>query len=188
MNCLFKLANPIFKTIAVSHRVPLHPRPIYVAEGSNITLPTCYVIGHLTPVVRWSKAYSQLPQGRAQNNNSALRLLYVIKTDSDTYQCSASNIFGSAARRTQLVVVTTPKFITKPPSKLQYSSQMLKHLCDFPLPNVDLGFAVISVLQNTRCSTLGREKGHFSKETCVRSKPREFSRKFGRNGVCFNYL
>ena len=62
---------------------------------------------------------------------------------------------------------------------LQYSSQMLKHLCDFPLPNVDLEFAVISVLQNTHCSTLGREKGHFSKETCVRSKPREFSRNSG---------
>ena len=71
---------------------------------------------------------------------------------------------------------------------LQYSSQILKHLCDFPLPNVDLGFAVISVVQNTRGSTLGREKGHFSKKTCVRSKPRDFSRKFGRNGVCFNDL
>ena len=77
---------------------------------------------------------------------------------------------------------------SKEVKKLQYSSQMLKHLCDFPLPNVDLGFAVISVLQYTRGSTLGREKGHFSKKTCVRSKPREFSRKFGRNGVCFNYL
>ena len=28
---------------------------------------------------------------------------------------------------------------------LQYSSQILKHLCDFPLPNVDLGIAVISI-------------------------------------------
>ena len=46
-------------------------------------------------------------------------------------------------------------------AKLQYSSQMLKHLCDFPLPNVDLGFAVISVLQNTRDSTLGKERGAF---------------------------
>ena len=45
--------------------------------------------------------------------------------------------------------------------KLQYSSQILKHLCDFPLPNVDLGFAVISELQNTRGSTLGKERGAF---------------------------
>ena len=44
---------------------------------------------------------------------------------------------------------------------LQYSSEILKHLCDSPLPNVDLGFAVISVLQNTRGSTLGKERGAF---------------------------
>ena len=45
--------------------------------------------------------------------------------------------------------------------QLQYSSEILKHLCNFPLPNVDLGFAVISVLQNTRGSTLGKERGAF---------------------------
>lgn len=107
------------KKIAVRPRVSLHPGPIYVAEGSNVTLPTCHVIGHPTPVVRWSKAYSKLPQGRVLNDNTALKLLHVSKTDSDTYQCSASNILGSAARRTQLVVVTPPKFITKPPTKLE---------------------------------------------------------------------
>ena len=69
-------------------------------------------------MVRWSKAYSQLPQGRVKNNNTALILLHVSKTDSDTYQCSASNILGSAARRTQLVVVPLPTFIKKPPTKL----------------------------------------------------------------------
>ena len=50
---------------------------------------------------------------------------------------------------------------------LQYSSEILKHLCDFPLPNVDLGFAVISVLQNTRGSTLGKERGAFELRTKV---------------------
>ena len=69
-------------------------------------------------MVRWSKAYSQLPQGRVQNNNTALRLLHVSKTDSDTYLCSASNILGFAARRTLLVVVPLPTFIKKPPTKL----------------------------------------------------------------------
>ena len=33
---------------------------------------------------------------------------------------------------------------------LQYSSQILKHLCDFPLPHCFLGITVVSVLQNTR--------------------------------------
>ena len=50
-------------------------------------------------------------------------------------------------------------FTTNVPKILQYSSEILKHLCDFPLPNVYLGFAVISVLQNTRGSTLGKERG-----------------------------
>lgn len=120
LNCLLKLTNIFLKKIAVRPRVSLHRGPIYVAEGSNVTLPTCHGIGHPTPVVRWSiKAYSQLPQGRVQNNNTVLRLLRVSKTDSDTYQCSASNILGSAARRTHLVVVMPPKFITKPPTKLE---------------------------------------------------------------------
>ena len=44
---------------------------------------------------------------------------------------------------------------------LQYSSQILKHLCDFPLPHCFLGITVVSVLQNTRGSTLGKERGTF---------------------------
>ena len=44
-------------------------------------------------------------------------------------------------------------------NELQYSSQILKHLCDFPFPNVDSGITVVSVLQNMRGSTLGKERG-----------------------------
>ena len=51
---------------------------------------------------------------------------------------------------------------------LQYSSKILKHLCLFPLPNVDLGITVVSVLQNTRGSTLGREKAHFGGKNSVK--------------------
>ena len=53
--------------------------------------------------------------------NTGLRLIHVSKTDSDTYLCSASNILGSVARRTQLVVVPLPTFIKKPPTKLNVS-------------------------------------------------------------------
>ena len=35
----------------------------------------------------------------------------------------------------------------------------------FPFPNVDLGITVVSVLQNMRGSTLGREKAHFRGKT-----------------------
>ena len=52
----------------------------------------------------------------------------------------------------------------------------------FPSPNVDLGITAVSVLQNTRGSTLGRERAHYSENTFVRSKSQEFSRKFKTSG------
>ena len=45
----------------------------------------------------------------------------------------------------------------------------------FPFPKVDLGISVVSVLQNTRGSTLGRERAHYSENKSVRSKSQEFS-------------
>ena len=61
--------------------------------------------------------------------------------------------------------------------KLQCSSQILKHLCDFPLPNVDLG------LQSFQCSKIrsaqrwGKRGAHLSENKGVKS---EF-KKFGEN-------
>ena len=50
-------------------------------------------------------------------------------------------------------------------NELQYLSQILKHLCDFlSSPNVDLGITVVSVLQNTCGSTLGKERSTFEWE------------------------
>ena len=49
--------------------------------------------------------------------------------------------------------------------QLQSSTKILKHF-----PNVDLGITVVSVLQNTRGSTLGRERAHYSENKSVRSK------------------
>ena len=59
---------------------------------------------------------------------------------------------------------------------------------DFPFPNADLSVTVVSVLQNTHGSTLGRVRAHYSENKSVRSKSQEFSRKFKRSGVCFNDL
>ena len=69
--------------------------------------------------------------------------------------------------------------------QLQSSSKILKHF-----PNVDLGITVVqSVLQNTRGSTFGRERAHYSEDKSVRSKNlKNFLEKFKRNGVCFNDL
>ena len=51
-----------------------------------------------------------------------------------------------------------------------------------------MGITVVSVLPNTRGSTLGRKREHYSENKSVRSKSQEFSRKFKRSGVCFNDL
>ena len=58
----------------------------------------------------------------------------------------------------------------------------------FPLHNVDLGMTVVSVLQNTCGSTLGRERAHYSENKSGRSKSQECSGKFKRSGVCFSDL
>ncbi|KAL9967662.1 hypothetical protein ACROYT_G025942 [Oculina patagonica] len=104
--------------VNVHPRVSLHPGPSYVVEGSNVTLPTCHVTGYPAPVVTWRKSSGQLPQGRAQYNNSVLQISDVRKVDSDTYFCSAVNLLGNVERKTQLVVISLPVFTVKPPGKV----------------------------------------------------------------------
>ena len=64
-------------TFVVHPRVSLHPGPYHVIEGTNVTLPTCHVTGYPAPVVTWRKLSGQLPQGRAQYNNTALQIINV---------------------------------------------------------------------------------------------------------------
>ena len=51
-------------------------------------------------------------------NNSALQISQVRKEDSDTYTCSAKNLLGKAEKNTLFVVVSLPRFTSKPPSKI----------------------------------------------------------------------
>ncbi|XP_078377247.1 peroxidasin homolog [Oculina patagonica] len=104
--------------VNVYPRVSLHRGPSYVTEGSNATLPICHVTGYPAPVVTWRKSSGQLPQGRAQYNNSVLQISDVRKVDSDWYFCSAVNRLGNVERKTQLVVIPLPVFTVKPPGKL----------------------------------------------------------------------
>ena len=103
---------------AVHPRVSLHLGPSYVIEGSNVTLPTCHVTGFPAPVVTWRKLSGQLPQGRAQYNNTALQISNVRKVDSDAYFCLAVNLLGNVERKTLLVVVSLPVFTVKPTGKV----------------------------------------------------------------------
>ena len=108
----------VFHLITVHPRVSLHPGPSYAIEGINITLPTCHVTGYPAPVVTWRKSSGQLPQGRAQYNNTALQISDVRKVDSDAYFCSAVNLLGNVERKTLLVVISLPKFTVKPAGKV----------------------------------------------------------------------
>ena len=104
--------------VSVQPRISLNPGPRYAIEGNTFTLPTCHVTGYPTPVVTWRKLSSQLPQGRVRYNNNALQISQVRKEDSDTYTCSAKNLLGKAEKNTMLVVVSLPRFTSKPPSKI----------------------------------------------------------------------
>ena len=66
----------------------------------------------------WRKSIGQLPQGRTHYNNSVLQISDVRKTDSDWYFCSAVNLLGNVVKKTQLVIVSLPAFIVKPPGKV----------------------------------------------------------------------
>ena len=105
--------------VAVQPGVTLHPGPLYVIEGSDVTFPACHVTGYPEPVVSWRRLSGQLPQGRTQYNNSVLQISDVRKNDSDEYFCSAVNLLGNAEKKTILVVVGSPPvFTVKPPGKV----------------------------------------------------------------------
>ena len=71
--------------------------------------------GHPTPDVKWSKVFGQLPHGRVLRNNTVVTFEDVRKSDSAEYICTATNILGSAVKKTLLVVVYLPRFTIKPP-------------------------------------------------------------------------
>ena len=74
--------------------------------------------GYPTPVVTWRKLSSHLPLWRVRYNNSALQISQIRKEDSDMYTCSAQNLLGKAEKNTMLVVLSLPRFTSKPPSKI----------------------------------------------------------------------
>ena len=62
--------------------------------------------------------------------NSRLQILHVLKSDSDAYFCSATNVLGSVERKTLLVVVSLLRFTVKPPARVAlYSGETLTLNC-----------------------------------------------------------
>ncbi|XP_044167042.1 uncharacterized protein LOC122947384 [Acropora millepora] len=102
----------------VQPRISLNSGPRYAIEGNTFTLPTYHVTGYPTPVVTWRKLSGHLSLGRVRYNNSVLQISQVRKEDSDVYTCSARNLLGKAKKNTMFVVVSLPRFTSKPPSKI----------------------------------------------------------------------
>ncbi|KAL9969356.1 hypothetical protein ACROYT_G021561 [Oculina patagonica] len=125
------LARKVARLVVnVRPRVSIDLGPLYALAGSNVTLPVCHVTGYPRPVVTWVKPFGQLPQGRVEYNDSALKIFNVRKTDSDNYVCTASNLLGKAVGKTLLVVVSLPKFTVKPPANVSaFTRKNLKLNC-----------------------------------------------------------
>ena len=105
-------------SVSVQPRISLNPGPRYAIEGNTFTLPTSHVTGYPTPVVTWGKLSGHLSLGRVRYNNSVLQISQVRKEDSDVYTCSARKLLGKAEKNTMFVVVSLPRFTSKPPSKI----------------------------------------------------------------------
>ena len=95
-------------------RLSLARGPIYVKEGDNVTLPQCHVIGQPAPLVRWRRAFRDLPRQRVRVTQGSMTILSTVKDDTGTFICEASNSLGSATARIQLVVLNLPRFTQKP--------------------------------------------------------------------------
>ena len=106
-----KIVNNFLFFSLVHPTISLNPGPRHEIQGNTFTLPFCQVTGYPTPEVTWRKPSGLLPHGRVRYNNSALQILRVRKEDSEFYTCSAENPPGK-------VVVSLPRFTSKPPSKI----------------------------------------------------------------------
>lgn len=130
-NILGKSQAEVQLIINVRPRVHIHPGPLYVIKGSDVTLPACHVTGHPKPVITWRKAIGQLPHGRTQVDGSVIKILRSRKNDSDTYLCSARNDLGTVTKKTLLIVFSLPQFTVKPPTKVvKWTAENLTLTCN----------------------------------------------------------
>ena len=72
--------------------------------------------GFPAPVVTWRKPQGSLAENRiAQDGPGLLTVRHAEKHDTGTYVCHAKNALRETSAVTSLVVLSLPKFITKPP-------------------------------------------------------------------------
>lgn len=81
--------------------------------------PKCIATGFPSPTVTWSRLFSSLPKTRSLSKEGYLSLVNTTAEDSGVYVCKAANSIGKAEAMTQLVVLTIPRFIVRPPEDLK---------------------------------------------------------------------
>ena len=118
MHWFFLNTHIVVAAVTARPRISLHPGPLIVKEGDNVTLPSCHVTGYPTPTVTWRRVSASVSRGRTSVNGSSLMIRSAQKDDTDTYFCQASNLLGSTSATTFLVVVRLPRFTHKPPAKI----------------------------------------------------------------------
>ena len=107
--------SPSFPLHKAPPRVQLAPGPTYAKKGQNVTLPKCHVTGFPAPVITWRKLPGSLPKDRTVQDGGVLTVGDAEEHDIGSYVCNANNYLGEASAVTSLVVLSVPKFNTKPP-------------------------------------------------------------------------
>lgn len=109
INFLFLKAPP---------RIRLAQGPTYAKTGQNVTLPNCHVTGFPTPVITWTRPAGPLAKERVVQDGVLLTVGLAAKHDIGYYVCHAKNHLGQRSAVTSLVVISLPKFVTKPPQMI----------------------------------------------------------------------
>lgn len=71
--------------------------------------------GFPAPVVAWRKIPGSLAKDRTVQDGGLLTVSHAAKHDIGSYVCHAKNDLGEASAVISLVVISVPKFVTKPP-------------------------------------------------------------------------
>ena len=108
----------LFVLFKAPPRIQLAPGPTYTKKGSNVTLTKCHVTGFPAPVVTWRTFPVSHARDRTVQDGGLLTVSLAAKQDIGSYVCHAKNDLGEASAVTSLVVISVPKFITKPPQTI----------------------------------------------------------------------
>ena len=74
--------------------------------------------GFPAPVIAWRKIPGSFAKHRTVQNGGLLTVGLAEKDDTGSYVCHAKNALGETSAVTSLVILSVPKFITKPPQTI----------------------------------------------------------------------